>query len=152
MEKTTRVCGEGFDRDARAKLEQQMTVEQEVLHIDETVEMEFNGEEGKEKWNQIVKINLKNSYGNGVVRYARRWAKYMQKFIDEGKTVAEIAEQTSYDADIEGVTGFMYGCAVKALTQCWKYGDELRKWHNKSFGYDGDGVVNPAVLTFNVGK
>lgn len=23
----------------------------------------------------------------------------------------------------------------------------LRKWHNKEYGYDGDGVVNPAVIT-----
>ena len=41
----------------------------------------------------------------------------------------------------------MYGCAVSILSQCWKYGEELRKWHNKEYNYDGDGVVNPAVLT-----
>ena len=47
----------------------------------------------------------------------------------------------------EGITGFMYGAAVSILSQCWEYGEYLRKWHNKDYGYDGDGVVNPAVIT-----
>lgn len=41
----------------------------------------------------------------------------------------------------------MYGMAVSILSQCWKYGEFLRKWHNKEYGYEGDGVVNPAVMT-----
>jgi hypothetical protein len=87
-----------------------------------------------------------------VVIYARRWAKYMQTLIAQGKTVAEIAEETSFDADLDGITGFMYGCAVSALSECWKWGEELRKWHNGKYGHeDSDGVVNPAVLTINVG-
>jgi hypothetical protein len=45
----------------------------------------------------------------------------------------------------------MYGYAVNALSQSWKYGEELRKWHNTDYGYEGDGIVNPAVLTINVG-
>jgi len=46
----------------------------------------------------------------------------------------------------------MYGCAVSMLSQCWKYGEELRRWHNKEWGHeDTDGIVNPAVLTINVG-
>ena len=126
-------------------------IEAEVIRIDETVEMEFKDEEGKKAWDKMVEINSKDPYGNGVVKYARRWAKYMQHLIAEGKTVIEIAEKASHDCDIEGITGFMYGCAVKALAQSWKYGEELRKWHNKDYGYEGDGVVNPAVLTANVG-
>lgn len=95
----------------------------------------------------MVQVNSKDPYGYGVVKYARRWAKYMQQLITEGKTINEIAEKASHDCDIEGITGFMYGCAVSALAQSWKYGDELRRWHNKDYGYEGDGVVNPAVLT-----
>lgn len=46
----------------------------------------------------------------------------------------------------------MYGGAVAALSQFWKYGEELRRWHNKEWGHeDTDGVVNPAVLTISVG-
>lgn len=98
-------------------------IEAEVLRIDETIEMEFKDEEGKKAWDQMVEVNSKDSYGNCVMKYALRWAKYMQKLIAEGKTVAEIAEKASQDCDIEGITGFMYGCAVNALSQSWKYGE-----------------------------
>ena len=53
-------------------------------------------------------------------------------------------------ADTEGITGFMYGCAVNILSQCWEYGEVLRKWHNKEYDYEGDGVVNPAIMTVRV--
>ena len=60
------------------------------------------------------------------------------------------AEKCSHDADTDGITGFMYGAAVSILSNHWKYGELLRKWHNKEYGHEGDGVVNPAVLT--IGK
>lgn len=60
------------------------------------------------------------------------------------------ADKLSYDADTEGITGFMYGCAVSILSQCWEYGQYLRKWHNKEYGYDGMGVVNPAVMSLKL--
>ena len=59
------------------------------------------------------------------------------------------ADKCSHEADTEGITGFMYGCAMIILAQCWKYGEYLRKWHNKEYGYDGDGVVNPAIIGVN---
>ncbi len=128
------------------------TVEQEVIHIDETTEMEFKDDEAAKLWEQFVEVNSKDAYSNGVVTYARRWAKYMQHLMRKhNKSVIEIADKASHVSDIEGITGFMYGCAVNVLAQCWKYGEELRKWHNKDYGYEGDGVVNPAVLTVNVG-
>lgn len=138
--------GQEYLAQQKAEEARKKAVKAEVLHIDETVEMQFKDEEGKKSWNHMVEINPEDSYGNGVMKYARLWAKCMQKLIAEGKTVAEIAEKTSHDCDIEGITGFMYGAAVKALSQCWKYGEELRKWHNKEYGYEGDGVVNPAVV------
>lgn len=64
-----------------------------------------------------------------------------------GEKLIDIADKTSHEADTEGITGFMYGCAVNALSQLWEYGEELRRWHNKEYNYDGDGVVNPAILT-----
>ena len=140
---------EGQEYLAQQKAEEirRKAVEAEVLQIDDTIEMEFKDDEAKKAWDDMVEVNSKDSYGMGVVKYARRWAKCMQKLIAEGKTVIEIAEKTSHDCDIEGITGFMYGCAVQALSKSWKYGEELRKWHNKNYGYEGDRVVNPAVLT-----
>lgn len=64
-----------------------------------------------------------------------------------GDKIINIADSTSREADTEGITGFMYGCAVNALSQLWEYGEELREWHNKEYNYEGDGVVNPAILT-----
>lgn len=78
----------------------------------------------------------------------------LKKKIDEvgevKKTIMENADHLSHEADTEGITGFMYGCAVNILSQCWEHGEELRKWHNKEYDYEGEGVVNPAILT--VGK
>ncbi len=96
----------------------------------------------------------KNSdpYGHACITYAERWADLLEELIEKSsdnplKVIVENARSTSYKADVEGITGFMYGAAVSVLSQCWKYGEELRKWHNKNYEYDGDGVVNPAVLT-----
>ena len=102
----------------------------------------------KEKWETFVNAN-RDPYGSGCVRYAERWANMMEREIEKGKSVVEIADQTSNEADTEGITGFMYGCAVSILSQVWEHGEELRRWHNKEYGYNGDGTVNPAILTIN---
>lgn len=136
---------------ARKEAERKVITD-EVLHIDETTEMEFVDDEAKVKWDEFVEVNSKDGYSKGVVDYARRWAKYMQRKIANGEQLIDIADTTSHGADIEGITGFMYGCAVNTLSHLWKHGEDLRKWHNKSYGHDGDGVVNPAILTVSVGE
>ena len=86
-------------------------------------------------------------YGACIFRYAERWADMMEKEIEYGNKVENIADKLSHEADTEGITGFMYGAAVNILSRCWIYGEELRKWHNKEYNYEGNGVANPAVLT-----
>lgn len=98
---------------------------------------------------KYVEINSVNGYSRGVVDYAELWARLMQKELAGGKTIIECADETSHKADTDGITGFMYGAAVSALSKFWKHGEELRKWHNKEYGHEGDGVVNPAVLTIS---
>lgn len=129
------------------------TVEELVKQSMQTEKLQFKDEEARKAWKNFVEVNSKDGYSARVVRYAEYWAKFMQYLMvkHKGVTVAKIAEQASHAADIEGITGFMYGCAVNVLSQVWKYGEELRKWHNKEYDYEGDGVVNPAVLTVNVG-
>lgn len=110
--------------------------------------MAFKIKPGKEQdYEEFVRINSGDPYSMGVVRYAQKWAELMESKIADGAKVSDIAESTSFEADTEGITGFMYGCAVNALSQLWEHGEELRKWHNKEYNYDGDGVVNPAILT-----
>lgn len=105
-------------------------------------------------WRQAV-ANNQDPYGSGVYRYAENWGRIMQKRIDAGATVAEAAKETQFIADKEGITGFMYGCAVSALAACWIHGEELRRWHNleSQIGTEGEaanesgGVLNPAVVS-----
>lgn len=110
--------------------------------------MEFSDEKA---WQQAVDVNT-DPYGRGVITFAERWARLMQVEIATGKKLEDVADSTSNEADTEGVTGFMYGAAVHTLASSWKYGDQLRKWHNKQYGVEEDtqGTVNPAVITINV--
>ena len=102
---------------------------------------------GKEKeFDRFVENNSKDFYSLGVINYMTRWAELMEKEIENGARVLDIADKTSTTADTDGITGYMYGCAVGALSYYWEYGEELRKWHNKEYNYDGDGVVNPAIV------
>lgn len=104
-------------------------------------------------WETFVNANT-DPYGHGVVVYAERWARLMQAEMALGKPLHECAEDASDESDIEGITGFMYGCAVGILAKVWKYGEELRRWHNLKYqiGTEGEkandsgGVLNPALL------
>jgi len=104
-------------------------------------------------WREF-KAKNRDCYGAGVIAYAQRWARLMQVEIAAGKKLEDIAEDTSFLADTDGITGFMYGCAVTTLAQCWKHGEQLRRWHNHDtqMGTEGDeanengGVLNPAVI------
>lgn len=115
--------------------------------------MTLKDEEG---WKKSVAANS-DGYGSGATRFAERWARLMEGRIANGDTVAGCAEQASHLADNEGITGFMYGCAVSILSQVWIHGEELRHWHNRTtqLGNEGDkanetgGVLNPALLSIS---
>lgn len=107
------------------------SIKQKIIFIDETTELEFKDDAAAKVWADFVELNSKNFYSLGVVTYARRWAKYMQYVKQNSNmSIAEIAEDTFCVADIEVITGFMYDCALNILCKCWKYGEELQKWHN----------------------
>lgn len=117
-------------------------------------EMEFANEA---LWNETVAAN-QDDYSKGILDYASRWAKLMQVEISGGKTVAEVAQSTSSEADVDGITAFMYGMAVSILSNTWKHGEELRRWHNldTQLGNEGEkaneegGVLNPALLNITL--
>lgn len=106
-----------------------------------------------ERWAAFVAANT-DGYGGACVSYAERWARVMEGRIAQGATVAGCAKDASHLADTEGITGFMYGCAVSMLAEVWQHGEELRQWHNRDtqIGHEGDeankngGVLNPALL------
>ncbi len=90
-----------------------------------------------------------DSYGACIFRYSERWADLMEKELDNGEHIKDIAKKLSHEADTEGITGYMYGASVSILSECWEHGEELRKWHNGEYDYEGNGVVNPAILTID---
>ena len=110
-------------------------------------------ERDEQAWQRLVE-KTKSGYGSAVLRFAENWARLMQAHIEEGQALDACAEETFHLADIEGITGLMYGAAVSILASCWKYGEVLRRWHNlkTQIGTEGEevnrsgGVLNPALL------
>ena len=106
----------------------------------------------EEGWEKIVANNT-SFYGSGVIRYAERWACLMEAWMAKGDTLEACAKETSYLADTEGITGFMYGGAVSILSQVWIHGEQLRRWHNldTQVGHEGEtanqcgGILTPAL-------
>lgn len=108
--------------------------------------------EGKEKEYKDWYDKNSDGYSRACFTYAERWGEMMEEKIEESsddimKVIVDNAYKLSNEADVEGITGYMYGCAVSILSQCWKYGEFLRKWHNGEYNYNGNGVVNPAILS-----
>jgi hypothetical protein len=105
-------------------------------------------------WESWVKAN-QDPYGKACVEYAELWARLMEGRMAHGDTVEGCAEETSRVADVDGITAFMYGCAVGMLSKAWKRGEALRRWHNlktqiKDEGEKANaegGVLNPALLS-----
>jgi len=57
------------------------------------------------------------------------------------------------DKDIKagGITGFLAGCVAQMIFECHERGEEFRKSHNGE-GYEGEGVINHALLTIKTKK
>lgn len=123
--------------------------------------MKFKNAEAEKGWREWFALNSTDMYSLSVCYFAALWAYLMEQRIEKGEKVADIAKETGREADtnmgIWGVTGFQYGLAVGALSQWWKWGEELRQWHNldTQIGTEGEeanekgGVLNPAIL--NIG-
>lgn len=139
--------------DARSAYEAAAKAKQDAMEIRlcGAPAIELSDESG---W-QTFRANNADSYGGAVVTYAERLARLMQVEIAAGHKLEDVADRLSSEADIEGITGFMYGCAVSTLAQVWKHGEQLRRWHNlktqiKDEGVkanEGGGVLNPAMLS-----
>ena len=108
----------------------------------------------KDTWDKQRTLNADDPYGNAVMDYAERWASLMEAEMAKGVSLADCASRLGHEADTDGITGFMYGCAVSALAKTWIHGETLRRWHNldaqlKDEGEranESGGVLNPALL------
>lgn len=114
--------------------------------------------QGTEQQYADYKAKNTDPYGGRVVSYSEDWANLMEARMALGEKIAAIAQPTSQEADTDGITGFMYGCAVSGLAKFWEHGEALRLWHNldTQLGKEGEkanesgGVLNPALL--NIGS
>lgn len=90
-----------------------------------------------------------DGYGRTIFKYAVFWACLLEQRLKESSELTpKDFDDTSHEADIFGLTGFMHGAAVQILAECWEHGAALKKWHNQKWGRaDADGVVNPAIIT-----
>lgn len=112
----------------------------------------------KEGW-ELARANNQDVYGKGVLDYAERWADLMEAQMEAGHKLEDIAHRTSHEADTDGITGFMQGCAVSTLAQAWEHGEQLRRWHNLAIQIGDEGeranksgaVLNPALLSIGGG-
>jgi hypothetical protein len=106
---------------------------------------------------------LKNLEPGGIynittAKFAMRWAKLMQHQMEKKNhpgEISKIAEQLAWDANLEsndtaimisyydGGISDKYLFAIAFLSKFWAYGEELRLWHNRKYGYDGEGLFNP---------
>lgn len=91
-----------------------------------------------------------------IITYTEQWAELMEARIAKGEKLVDIIEETSREADTDGITGFQYGCAVQALANFWVHGESLRQWHNLKTQLGAEGaaanakpgaVLNPALLS-----
>lgn len=101
-------------------------------------------------WAAWMESTSESDYGRAIVAYTKAWARLMQQRINDGEQLENIAEHTSRIADPPGpneMTLLMHGTAVEALVLHWKYGEQLRKWHNAQYGMgeDFEGIVNPGI-------
>lgn len=117
--------------------------------------MLFINEEAELEWMNCLEKSKDDEYSETTMKFAEKLASILEKEIHSSRyistpseTIAKTAEKASQNAsDIFDVTGFQYGWAIGALSKVWFYGKELRAWHNHRYDYDGDGVVNPAIIT-----
>ena len=79
-----------------------------------------------EAWKSFVTANQSDAYSQRVVSYAEDWGRLMQLKIAEGASLADCYENSSREADTDGVTGFMYACAKSILFKTWVHGEELK--------------------------
>lgn len=90
----------------------------------------------QEEWKNCKVKNSKDDYSKCIIDYTILWSQFMEYLVEKhGKRVAEVCDSSSNFADIYGITGSMYGCAVRMLSAVWKYGEELRVQHNAIYHY-----------------
>lgn len=110
-----------------------------------------------------VETNSADPYSKCVVDVGEAYAVALEPRIEAGEKIGDIAKEVFTEVDRRegfGITGFMYGAMMAALSHFWIHGEELRKRHNidTQIGDEGEkanetgGVLNPALLSLGTKK
>lgn len=81
---------------------------------------------------QLRGIDLKAPCASPILLCAERWGWAMEQEIANGRTVADAAEITLFDADSDRMSGAMFGFVMKTLCTFWIYGEQFRQWQMRS--------------------
>ena len=124
-----------------------MITEENMMGIDKKTTVGFTVADGKtDEYLKFKEINKDDFFGAAIIRCAEKWGCLMEKRIADGLSLPQAAEVTQFDSGLYGITGYMYGAVVNTLANFWKYGEQLRVWHNNKYHYGSEGVVNSAIL------
>lgn len=86
-------------------------------------------------------------YYADLITFAISWAERMEAGINLGLPLADIWKGTEKGAEnYHELSGNSYNLAVQLLVWGWVHGEELRRLHNATFGYDGEGTVNGTIM------
>lgn len=106
-------------------------VQRKIVEVDDSTKLEFKNEYSEGCWNFLLECNADNIRNQFILKFARRLGKYMQHLMHvHNKTVFDIAKQSANLCGVDQLSGVDYNSAIHVLEGCWKYGDELREWHN----------------------
>jgi hypothetical protein len=107
-------------------------------------------------WNEYVEKN-QNAYGKCCVDVARRVMELLEEddtplhkgYNPDIHTPHGLICKANKDIDAGGITGFMAGAVAHMVAECHERGEEFRKIWNDEHEYEGEGVVNPALVTIS---
>ncbi len=82
-----------------------------------------------ELWNQIVNDPYYSNGERPIFEFIQRWATAMENLLNQGKRIAEIADQTLTTCNQEHLPEDDIELAVDVLSQVWLYGSDLANWY-----------------------
>lgn len=85
----------------------------------------------KEVYMKWKKLNVSDGYSFDIFKFSEKWADLMEAEVEKGKSLDDIADETSKIAGIKDLTQTMFNAALDILFRCWIYGYDLERWNKK---------------------
>ena len=80
-------------------------------------------------WQHFKLVHPVGPYAD-CIAYAEYWARLMQLQMSQGKALDGVASEAVFESGLYNVDGYQFTDAIDMLSQCWIYGEELRKWYD----------------------